>query len=148
MKTKSEICSKLSIKKPERHHWRLSTSSFDNNDIIGVFVVNFQHISHLFLVLLLLTLNKKMLAGYVIWYYMCFGITCIFSWENQVQSYCFIFSVIVKTTNKAFYLLSNSLLSNKNRLLYFPRNNWVRQRKTKAYSICGAIFSCDDLRTF
>ena len=29
----------------------------------GVFIVNFQHISHLFLVFLLLTLNKQMLAG-------------------------------------------------------------------------------------
>ena len=29
----------------------------------GVFIVNFEHISHLFLVFLLLTLNKQMLAG-------------------------------------------------------------------------------------
>ena len=39
-----EICSKL-IKNPEQHHWRRS----------GVFVVNFEHISHLVLVFLLLT---------------------------------------------------------------------------------------------
>ena len=43
-----EICSKLIIKTPERHHWRRS----------GVFIVNFEYISHIFLVLLLLTLNK------------------------------------------------------------------------------------------
>ena len=41
------------IKSPERHQWRLS----------GVIVVNFEHILHLFLVFLLLTLNKSMLAG-------------------------------------------------------------------------------------
>ena len=29
----------------------------------GVFIVNFEHISHLFLAFLLLTLNKQMLAG-------------------------------------------------------------------------------------
>ena len=29
----------------------------------GVFIVNFEHISHLFLVLLLLPLNKQMFAG-------------------------------------------------------------------------------------
>ena len=29
----------------------------------GLFVVNFEHISHLFLVFLLLTLNKQILAG-------------------------------------------------------------------------------------
>ena len=40
-----EICSKLTIKTP------------------GVFIVNFKHISHLFLLFLLLTLNKYMLAG-------------------------------------------------------------------------------------
>ena len=39
---------KLTIKTPERHQRRRS----------GVFIVNFEHISHLFLVFLLLTLNK------------------------------------------------------------------------------------------
>ena len=39
-----EICSKLTMKTPERR--------------FGVFSVNFKHISHFFLVLLLLTLNK------------------------------------------------------------------------------------------
>ena len=45
-----EICSKLTIKTPERHassQWRRS----------GVFIVNFEHISHVVLVFLLLTLN-------------------------------------------------------------------------------------------
>ena len=42
-----EACSKLTIKTLERHHWRRS----------GVFIVNFEHISHLALVSLLLTLN-------------------------------------------------------------------------------------------
>ena len=32
-RTKSEICSKLTIKTPERHHWCRS----------GVFIVNFEH---------------------------------------------------------------------------------------------------------
>ena len=36
-----EICSKLIIKSPERRHWRLS----------GVFIINFENISHLVLVL-------------------------------------------------------------------------------------------------
>ena len=40
-----EICSKLTIKTPEQ--WRRS----------GVFIVKFEHISHLLLVFLLLTLN-------------------------------------------------------------------------------------------
>ena len=34
-----EICSMLTIKTPERRHWRRS----------GVFIVNFEHISHLVL---------------------------------------------------------------------------------------------------
>ena len=37
-----EICSKLTIKIPERRQWRRS----------GVFIVNFEHISHLVLVFL------------------------------------------------------------------------------------------------
>ena len=40
-------CSKLTIKIPERRHWRRP----------GVFIVNFEDISHLVLVFLLLTLN-------------------------------------------------------------------------------------------
>ena len=47
-----EICPKLTVKTPERRHWRRS-----------VFIVNFEHISHHFLVFLLLTLNKQMLLG-------------------------------------------------------------------------------------
>ena len=46
-KTKCEICSDLTIKTPERCDWYHS----------GIFVVNFEHISHLVLVFLLLTLN-------------------------------------------------------------------------------------------
>ena len=42
-----EICSKLTIKTPERRQPRRS----------GIFI-NFEYISHLFLVFLLLTLNK------------------------------------------------------------------------------------------
>ena len=43
-----EICSKLTIKNPERRHWRAS----------GVFIVNSEHISQLSLVFLLFTLNR------------------------------------------------------------------------------------------
>ena len=52
-RTRCEICSKQTIKTPERRHWRRS----------GVFIVKFEHISHLFLVFLLLTLNMQMPAG-------------------------------------------------------------------------------------
>ena len=43
-----EICSKLTIKTPKWRQW----------GHFGVFIVNFEHISYLFLVSLLLTLNK------------------------------------------------------------------------------------------
>ena len=45
--TRCEIYSKLIIKTPERRRWRRS----------GVFIVNFEHISHIILVFLLLNLN-------------------------------------------------------------------------------------------
>ena len=48
-----EIYSKLTIKTPKRRHWRR----------FGVFIVNFEHMSLLFLVFLLLTLNKEVLVG-------------------------------------------------------------------------------------
>ena len=43
-----EICSKLTIKTPEKCQWRRS----------HVFIVVFEHISHFFLVCLLLTLSR------------------------------------------------------------------------------------------
>ena len=46
-RTRCELCSKLTLKTPERRQWRLS----------GVFIVNFEHISHLALLPLLLILN-------------------------------------------------------------------------------------------
>ena len=49
-----EIFWKLTIKTTERRQWRCS----------GVFIVNFKHILHLFVVFLLLTLNKQILAEY------------------------------------------------------------------------------------
>ena len=42
-----EMCSKLTIRIPELRHWRRS----------GIFIVNFEHISHLVLVFLVLTLK-------------------------------------------------------------------------------------------
>ena len=46
-RTRCEICSNLKIKAPELRQWRRS----------GVFIVNFEHISHLVLVFLSLTLK-------------------------------------------------------------------------------------------
>ena len=46
-RTRCEICSKLTIKTPEQSYWLRS----------GVFIFNFEHISHLVLVFLLLNLN-------------------------------------------------------------------------------------------
>ena len=47
-RTRCEICSKLKIKSPERPQWSRS----------GVFFVKFEHISHLILKFLLLTLSR------------------------------------------------------------------------------------------
>ena len=46
-RARCEICSKLAIKTPKLRHWRRS----------GVFIVNFEHISHFVPKFLLLTLN-------------------------------------------------------------------------------------------
>ena len=52
-RTRCGICSKLTMKIPERRHWRR----------FGIFIVDFEHISHLALVFLFLILNMKLLAG-------------------------------------------------------------------------------------
>ena len=52
-RTRCRICSKLTIKTPERRYWRRS----------GVFIVNFKQISHFALVFLLLTLSRYTPAG-------------------------------------------------------------------------------------
>ena len=46
-RARCEICSKLTIKTPERRYW-----------CSGVFIVNFEHILHVVLVFLLLTLSR------------------------------------------------------------------------------------------
>ena len=48
-----EICSNLTVKTLERRQWRRS----------GVFIVNFEHVSQLVLVFLLVTLSRYMPAG-------------------------------------------------------------------------------------
>ena len=52
-RTRCAISSKLTMKTPERRHWRGS----------GVFIVNVERISHLVLVFHLLTLNMQLPAG-------------------------------------------------------------------------------------
>ena len=47
------ICSKLATKTQERCYWTY----------YGVFIANFEHVSHFFLVFLLLSLNNLMFAG-------------------------------------------------------------------------------------
>ena len=59
-----EICSKLTIKTPEWGQWHRS----------GVFIVNFEHISDLFLVFLFLTLKKQISPVYIM--YACKTTTC------------------------------------------------------------------------
>ena len=54
-RTRCQIYSKFTIKTPERCQWHRS----------GVFIVNFEHISHLALVFLLLTLTISLQAGLV-----------------------------------------------------------------------------------
>ena len=54
-RTRCEICSKLTIKTPEQRQWHRS----------GIFIVNFEHISHLFLVFIF---NFEQVNVYVYYY--------------------------------------------------------------------------------
>ena len=53
VETRHKICSKLTIKTPERRQWRCS----------GVFIVNFEHISHLVLVVSIVNF-EHVIAGW------------------------------------------------------------------------------------
>ena len=55
-RTRCEICSKLTLKTSVQRHWYRS----------GVFILNFEHISYLALVFLLITLSRQMPAGKVV----------------------------------------------------------------------------------
>ena len=65
IRARSEVCSKLTIKTPERRHWCRS----------DVFIVNFEYISHLVLVFPLLTLSKEMPAGLVPFFHLLVSVT-------------------------------------------------------------------------
>ena len=64
-RTRCEICSKLIKKTAERRHWRCS----------NVFIVNFEHISHLALVFLLLNLSRLIPAELLICFFILINIT-------------------------------------------------------------------------
>ena len=61
--TRCEICSKLTTKTPKWRHWRseltIKKPEWRQWRRSGVFIVNFEHILHLVLVFLLLTLSKQ-----------------------------------------------------------------------------------------
>ena len=83
IRKRCELFSKLITKTPERCQWRRSS----------VFIVNFEHISHLYLVFLLLTLNKLML----VWLYCIFTIDIVklFIFVFVLRLICFYINILV-----------------------------------------------------
>ena len=88
-----KICSKLIIKAPERR--RRS----------GVFIVNFEHISHLFLVFLFLALNWSMLAGELSIITACF----LKPVSRGIVNYHSLFFKTCKVENASFFLTSSNV---------------------------------------
>ena len=58
-----KLCLKLTIKTPEQRRIFRSSEKLTSIPKSGVFIGNFEHISHLYLVILLLILNKQMSTG-------------------------------------------------------------------------------------
>ena len=77
-RTRCEICSKLTIKTPERRHWCRS----------GVFIVIFEHIRLLVLVFLLLTLGVVLVSLLLLWTYftLCFDVS-ITNFEHVIAGW-------------------------------------------------------------
>ena len=69
----AKIVNGMTRKTPERRQWRLS----------GVSIVNFEHISHLVLVFLSLTLNRKMPAGIWIYLFISISLCCYVSFSLE-----------------------------------------------------------------
>ena len=75
-RTRYEICSKLTIKKPERCQWRCS----------GFFIVNFEHISHLVALFLLFVNFENAIASWPL-YSRDTKIGCISKMNNRVNDF-------------------------------------------------------------
>ena len=71
-----EICSKLTVKTTKQRHWRRS----------GVFIVNFEHISHLVLVFLLLTFNRKLSAVKELVQHICSSFLAVSCFSKKAPS--------------------------------------------------------------
>ena len=100
--TRFKICSKLTIKTPERRQSRRS----------GVFIVNFEHISHFVLVFLLLTLNMQLTAGLLL---MCiviiyFPVYDVINFEVKLSFLIKSFFYMTKKSVQKFEYLKNENL--------------------------------------
>ena len=62
LEKRCEACSKLTIKTVDQVQWRC----------FGIFIINFEHISHLFAVFLLLTVNMYIFSGIIFTSYQSF----------------------------------------------------------------------------
>ena len=95
-----EICSKIAMKTSRRS---------------GVFIVNFKYILHLFLVFLLLTLNKQMLPGLLLSQLPLFslnGVISVPTWEVVVKGWPWFISDVL------------NLVATDNGFLFHP-SSWV-----------------------
>ena len=102
-RARREICSKLTIKTPERRHWRR----------FGVFIVNFEHILHLALVFLLLNLNMQLPVGFSVinmmndewWSYFSPISSKYFQYSSELY-----LEPSGKSTIELFYITKNSIV--------------------------------------
>ena len=96
-KTKCEICSNLTTKILEWRQWRRS----------DVFIVNFEHFSHIVLVFLLLNLSTLMPAGYL-----------TLRWSNQPIFFSHILNLLDSNFYEAFFPRNNRCYDNW-KIVYF-----------------------------
>ena len=115
-----KISSKLTIKIPERGHWRHTV----------VFIVNFEHISHLFLQFLLLILRFYLFPGIFILSCWNFQIACcrIGHYSNQIlqqENRCCEVSLLLTLT--WWIIISTNINHSKfcSLLLILAISNWM-----------------------
>ena len=129
--TKCEICSNLTIKTPERRQWYRS----------GASIINFVHISHLFLVLLLLLwIAKCLLANFWGAWFITFFLDSSFDtffFFNAQTIFLFLiifYKSLILTVTVSFLLVSGFLLSSRLLPDFFARKG--RLISSRLFRLC------------
>ena len=138
-RARCEICSKLTIKIPERRQWRRS----------GIFIVNFEHISHLVPAFLLFTLNMQLTAGKaLLTSSLC--LTCISSlWHQQLRKQIPLTRLKIYNENCNYWACTaegtTTMAIETNKVSYYGHTIWEQKELLEAHIWCWKKTNKDNI---